>query len=179
MRASFSQLIKQLVNRLGHHAGKLAALAVIACFVWLFGEQVKPEYRSSGIARVVDGDTLVINQQRLRLVGIDGPELSQQCRTAAHQSYACGQQSKQALAAKISQNPLHCEAETQDRHQRWLATCFLDSLNINSWLVRNGHALAYRRYSTAYVKEEEHAEAEQLGLWQGKFEPPWAYRRKR
>ena len=51
-------------------------------------------------------------------------------------------------------------------------------MDINSWLVKNGYAIAYRRYSKKYVLEEQHAEKNKLGIWQGTFQNPEEWRKK-
>ena len=64
-----------------------------------------------------------------------------------------------------------------DRYKRKLAICFRNKLNINSWLVRNGHAVSYKKYSKKYLSEEIEAKNDKIGIWQGEFEMPWDWRK--
>ena len=70
-----------------------------------------------------------------------------------------------------------CIRDSIDRYKRKLATCYKNKLNINSWLVRNGYALAYIKYSKKYILQEKEAKRDQLGIWQGTFENPWDWRK--
>ena len=96
---------------------------------------------------------------------------------AEQQSYPCGQVATNALIDKIGISPPTCVGDTRDRYTRLLATCFVDDLDGNGWLVQHEYALAYRKYSTRYVDEEEEAKALKRGVWSGTFTPPWDHRR--
>ena len=130
-----------------------------------------------GVASVIDGDTLEIRDQRIRLFGIDAPESGQSCTDADGKSYRCGQRAALALSERIGRSPVTCHQHDTDRYGRMVAVCMLGSLDLNGWMVREGHALAYRKYSTAYVAEESVARHEQRGLWAGDFVAPWGWRR--
>lgn len=129
--------------------------------------------------RVVDGDTIELNGTRIRFQGIDTPEIRQACRDATGEVYACGLVATAALRLKIGEVGVRCELEAElDRYGRALGICYgLDGTDINGWLVRQGYGLAYRKYSTKYVREEEAARAEGLGMHAGRFVPPWDWRR--
>lgn len=131
-----------------------------------------------GVASVIDGDTLEVHGQRIRLFGIDAPESGQMCIKQAA-SYACGREAAFALSDKIAQRPISCTPESRDRYGRTVATCKLDQLDLNQWLVRNGHAVAYQQYSRRYVPDEIAAKSEGAGIWSGTFEMPWDWRRNR
>jgi hypothetical protein len=81
------------------------------------------------------------------------------------------------LAAKIDRRTVRCEGRERDQYGRVIAVCYVGSTDLNAWLVRNGWALAYRRYSREYVPEERRAEADEAGIWRGEFVPPWEWRR--
>ncbi|MBK1669635.1 hypothetical protein CKO28_16475 [Rhodovibrio sodomensis] len=130
----------------------------------------------TGRASVTDGDTLEIRDVDIRLHGIDAPESSQTC-LAGGQRWPCGRRSANALAAKIGRGTVRCEGRERDRYGRLIAVCYAGGTDLNAWLVRNGWALAYRRYSRDYVPEERKAEAEGAGVWRGRFVPPWDWRR--
>jgi endonuclease YncB( thermonuclease family) len=140
----------------------------------------------SGFAKVVDGDTIKINSKKIRLYGIDAPEKKQKCKktylTISFMSftkdYMCGEVSTQKLIKKINKQKLNCNILDVDRYKRLIGECFKRNINLNSWMVSNGYAVAYRKYSKKYVSDEINAKNNKLGIWQGKFEMPWDYRRK-
>ena len=135
------------------------------------------EIRGS-VPRIVDADTLEVAGQKVRLQGIDAPESAQSCRQATGQRYPCGDHATQALRTRIGTDAVTCTIEGRDRYLRALGICYAaDGTDLNGWLVRQGHALAYRRYSTTYVAQEDQAKAAQAGLWAGEFVPPWDWRR--
>tara|TARA_R110000824_G_scaffold182979_4_gene363979 strand:- start:152 stop:649 length:498 start_codon:yes stop_codon:yes gene_type:complete len=129
-----------------------------------------------GRASVIDGDTIEIHGQRIRLHGIDAPESRQLCRKDG-QEYRCGQQASLALADKIGVRPVTCEPRDIDRYQRIVAVCRDGEEDLNAWMVLQGHAVAYRRYSKDYIATEEQAQAERRGIWSGEFTMPWLWRR--
>ncbi len=129
-----------------------------------------------GRASVIDGDTIEIHSQRIRLHGIDAPESGQLC-LASNERYRCGKKAALALDDKIAGRPVSCEQKDRDRYGRIVAVCRLAGEDLNGWLVAEGWALAYRQYSTDYVDEEASAKAEGKGVWRGTFVPPWDWRR--
>ena len=138
----------------------------------------------SGIAKVIDGDTIRINEKKIRLLGIDAPEKKQQCKKpwltisflSFNKDYPCGLISTDKLKKKINDKFIICEYTTKDRYKRYIAECFKEKTNLNAWMVRNGYAVAYRKYSKKYVSHENFAKKEKLGLWLGTFEMPWNWR---
>ncbi len=130
----------------------------------------------SGAASVIDGDTIEIHGQRIRLHGIDAPESGQVC-LADGEEYPCGQKAALALAEKIGRKPVTCEERDIDRYGRIVAVCCLGGDDLNEWLVSEGWALAYRRYSQDYVDEEHEARTARRGIWRGEFVAPWDWRR--
>ena len=130
---------------------------------------------SVALASVIDADTIEIHGQRIRLHGIDAPEGRQTCELDG-QPYRCGQQAALALADYIGQRTVVCEQRDVDRYQRVVAVCHVGGEDMGAWLVSEGWALAYRRYSTDYVDEEDGARTSRRGLWRGEFIPPWEWR---
>ena len=132
----------------------------------------------SGVPRIIDADTLEVAGQKVRLQGIDAPESAQACRLTGGQRYQCGKQATAALRTHLGQGAVRCTIESRDRYGRGRGTCYTGGgVNVNAWLVRYGHALAYRRYSTQYVPQEDQARAGRAGIWAGEFVPPWEWRR--
>ena len=145
----------------------------------LFAEEI------IGISKVIDGDTIHINNFKIRLEGIDAPEMRQKCKKPYLQimfftfqkDYYCGQVSKKKLIQKIGNKPVKCILLGKDRYKRYLAKCFKGTVNLNRWMVRNGYAIAYRKYSKKYVPDENFAKEEKLGLWGGTFIKPEKWRK--
>ncbi len=138
-----------------------------------------------GIPKVVDGDTIHIKSFKIRLEGIDAPEMKQICKKPFLQTmffnfqrdYYCGQTSKKKLAQKIGNKPIKCILLGKDRYKRYLAKCLKGNINLNRWMVRNGYAVAYRKYSKLYIPDENFAKEEKLGLWKGTFIQPEKWRK--
>ncbi len=130
----------------------------------------------AGPARVIDGDTIEIAGQRIRLHGIDAPESRQTCRRDTV-TWRCGVEAARALRLFIDGQRVTCRERDIDRYGRIVAVCHAGGQDLNGLLVSEGMALAYRRYSTDYVGAEEAARAAGNGLWAGLFIPPWEWRR--
>ncbi len=130
----------------------------------------------SGRARVIDGDTIEVGGARVRLHGVDAPESAQTC-LAGGERWPCGQRATRALAGRIGGRTVACEERDRDRYGRIVAVCRHDGRDVNAWLVAEGWALAYRRYSRAYVDDESAARGARKGVWRGEFVAPWGWRR--
>ena len=129
------------------------------------------------ITKITDGDSLRAGDLRIRLHGIDAPEMKQICHAPA--PYQCGVSAKDYLAKSIGQNAtLRCEHLDTDRYGRLVMRCFYRGIDINAGMVRAGWALAYRRYAPDYIADETEAKANKRGLWAGTFDTPEAWRRK-
>jgi endonuclease YncB( thermonuclease family) len=131
---------------------------------------------NTGTATVIDGDTIEIHGQRIRFHGIDAPESRQTC-VVRGQVWRCGQQAALALSDFIGRSPVACQEQGIDRYGRMIGVCSVRGEDIEAWMVANGWALAYRKYSLDYTDEEAMAEAAGVGIWRGKFVPPWEWRR--
>ena len=126
--------------------------------------------------RVVDGDTIVLNGEKIRFSGIDTPELKQTC-IQGDQEVDCGMSAKMLLVKKIGNYTPECISEGEDVYKRTLAECFVNGESLSKFLVRSGYAFAYRKYSTKFVKDEEFAKANKLGMWAMTFQYPWDFRK--
>ena len=127
--------------------------------------------------KVVDGDTIVLNGEKIRFSGIDTPELKQTC-IDEDQEVFCGVSAKMLLIEKIGNETPVCISEGKDIYKRTLAECFIDGESLSSFLVRSGYAFAYRKYSKKFVEDEEFARTNKFGLWSMKFQYPWDFRKK-
>ena len=131
----------------------------------------------TGHARIIDGDTLEMNGKRVRLEGIDAPESRQECERSNGRRYACGREATMKIRRRIAGRVLRCESSGRGRYGRIIATCYLGKTDLNAWMVKQGQALAYRRYSRAYVGDELSAKLGRRGIWQGRFVEPRNWRR--
>jgi endonuclease YncB( thermonuclease family) len=131
----------------------------------------------AGHPRVIDGDTIDLSGTRIRLHGIDAPELTQTCMMGV-QPYQCGTRSTLALADFMRGHVVRCIPVDVDQYRRTIARCHTEdgNIDINAWLVRQGLAVAYRRYSVEYLADELAARIAGRGLWAGAFQMPWDYR---
>ena len=130
-----------------------------------------------GKAKVIDGDTIHINKNKIRLHGIDAPETNQTCNKN-NKVWNCGVESTKFLKELIGNNKIECITQGKDRYNRFIGICYKDNLDLNSEMVLNGWAIAYRYYSEDYVKEEEKAKRDKKGIWIGDFEEPYLFRKK-
>ena len=132
----------------------------------------------TGAASVIDGDTIEIRGRRIRLDGIDAPEADQVCEREGR-PWRCGAEATAALRARLRGQVVLCQELGQDRYGRMLARCHAGGESINAWMVREGWATAYLRYSYAYLPEQIVAWWNGSGLWAGRFESPEDHRRRR
>ena len=158
---------------------------ILILFVIFFFQQNSFASVFEGIPRVIDGDSLEINGNKIRLFGIDAPEKKQNCKKSYliisflnfQKKYECGLLATNQLKKLINNKAVQCVSESKDRYNRYLSICYLKNKDINSWLVKNGYAIAYKKYSTKYILEEQHAKKNKLGIWQGTFQVPEEWRK--
>jgi len=129
-----------------------------------------------GNARVIDGDTININNNKIRLHGIDAPETKQTCKLDSV-DWFCGKQSTEELKKIINNQSVECKVNDIDIYNRYVAICLVNELNLNQWMVKKGWAIAYRYYSTDYIIEEKYARDNKLGIWKSEFLKPYQYRK--
>lgn len=129
----------------------------------------------SGKAVAIDGDSLDVGGTRVRLFGIDAPELDQTCKQDGS-SWSCGQSSKEQLAALVTGQTIECQGQGVDQHARVLAVCWAGPDELNQTMVEQGWAVAYRQFSDTYVAAEIRAKAARVGIWSSSFTNPSEYR---
>ena len=149
----------------------ILVISISSLIFFLFFNQV-----SSQELRVVDGDTIHLNGEKIRFTGIDTPELKQICIKEGVIN-SCGLTAKEILVSKIGDNKVECISEGKDQYKRTLAECFVNDESLSSYLVRSGYAFAYRRYSKKFISDEDYAKANQIGMWSMDFQFPWDYRK--
>lgn len=135
-----------------------------------------------GRASVIDGDTIEISGERIRFNGVDAPESWQRCKDAAGKEYHCGKEAAFALDEWLAASrPTRCEFVERDRYGRMVGNCFrADGASVAHWLVRNGWALDWPRYSDGeFADAQEEARGEGRGIWRGAFEQPCEARARR
>jgi len=132
----------------------------------------------TGRAEVVDGDTIRLGTTVVRLADIDAPELGQHC-DGPRELQHCGVVATNFLADRIAGETVTCAVAGLDDYGRSIATCSHQGQDLSAWLVAEGYALAFVRYSARLVPLQEEAEAKLAGLWQARLEPPWDYRARR
>jgi endonuclease YncB( thermonuclease family) len=129
-----------------------------------------------GQVRVVDGDTLVWQGEKVRLFGIDAPEKGQTCDRSG-QSWNCGTWSAMMLERAIGAGPVECRRKDTDRYRRMVAICTSAGVDLSHAQVQAGAAQAYTRYSAAYAKAEAAARTARAGLWAGRMVTPSDHRK--
>ena len=149
-------------------------LAINICLIFFFF--VLRDVESNEV-KIIDGDTIHLNGEKIRFTGIDTPELKQTC-TKNNEVIYCGIKARKLLIKKIGKNKVQCVREGKDQYKRTLAECFVNKVSLSSFLVRNGYAFAYRRYSKKFISDEDFARTNNLGMWSMNFEYPWDYRKK-
>ena len=126
--------------------------------------------------KVIDGDTIVLNGEKIRFSGIDTPELKQTC-LKNNEKVSCGMLAKKLLVKKIGNNTPICIGKKKDFYKRTLAECFVNGESLSKFLVRSGYAFAYRKYSTKFIEDENYAKTKKLGMWSMTFQYPWDFRK--
>jgi len=145
-------------------------------FIFLFLSNYSFANKIIGKAKVIDGDTIHIKNNKIRLHGIDAPETKQTCKIDKEEWF-CGKQSTNELKKIINNQSVECVVNDIDIYNRYVAICVSNNINLNQWMVKNGWAIAYRYYSTDYIIEEKYARDNILGIWKSEFLKPYQYRK--
>lgn len=152
-------------------------LKIVAALALLLSAAPVTANELVGVASVIDADTIEIRGVRIRLHGIDAPESRQLCRRNSGDEWRCGQQAALALADRIGRLTVNCAVRDVDHYGRAIAVCTQDNQDLNRWLVNEGWAVAYRRYSRDYIEAEDQARRAGRNIWSGEFLMPWDWRR--
>ena len=152
---------------------KFNSLLRVILYIFVMSSEVLAE------VKIIDADTISIKGEKIRLSGIDAPETSQLCLNSKEESYTCGRRATQQLIQLIASNQsksVECKYRGSDKYGRLIGNCWVGGIFINSWLVRNGWAMAYRKYSEEFIEEEMDARKKKVGIWNGTFVEPWKWR---
>lgn len=168
--------VMDLEDKVATH--KVPTLALVGALMALAICSTAAAQSLSGVATAGDGDSLTVAGRKVRLLGIDAPELDQTCSKEG-QIWPCGQTAKEHLASLIAGQTVSCQGQGVDQFRRILAVCNAGGENLNETMVEYGWAVAFRRYSDAYVMAESRAKAHGLGIWSSQFIPPSEYRRSK
>ena len=133
----------------------------------------------SGIAKVTDGDSIKVDDKKIRLMGIDAPEYSQTCFDANYEEYACGKASKEFLMKLANNKEVKCYYAKFDKYNRYLSECYVGEAMINQEILRNGMGVTYTFGPTdqEMTRLEAEAQEKKIGIWQGAFQLPKDYRK--
>ena len=150
---------------------------IVIVFIYLMSFSLANCKSLDNSIRIIDGDTIMLNSEKIRFYGIDTPEKKQKCKDRNGLSYPCGEFATNELKKIISSGQLFCKKRATDRYGRSISICYVNGVDINSLMVKNGWALAYRKYSRDYIDEEKEAKDKKMGMWAGKFIAPWRWRK--
>ncbi|MBT6000108.1 MAG: thermonuclease family protein [Candidatus Marinimicrobia bacterium] len=164
--------------------GVLSAVALVVLIVIInksedksvSSESIPSVQRYTKAVRVIDGDTIEVESDKFRLFGIDAPEQGQPCKRN-NVPYDCGGASKTHLEFILTGASVECEKNGKDRWGRYIGKCTADGEDISKLMTRHGWAVAYRKYSTDYVQDEEFAQSNNLGMWAKEFSVPSEWRK--
>jgi endonuclease YncB( thermonuclease family) len=158
--------------------GRISIAIVIAVIAFLGSASAPAANELTGMARVIDGDTIALGQQYIRLEGIDAPETDQMCLNAEGKSWTCGVAARDSLSSHIAGRIISCIARGEDHYGRMLAICSAGGEDLNAFMVREGLALDYVIYSREYIRAEDTAREQRRGMWAGAFIAPWDWRHR-
>ena len=157
-------------------------ILILIFAIFSFSAQAKRSQYSSikgYVSYVFDGDTIMIDDiYKIRLQGIDCPESKQLCKNKLGDFYKCGAVSTAKLKELIDHKMVICEIDGKDRYKRYLGTCYINEVNINSYMVNTGNAFATSYDKEYYQQEEKYAKENKLGLWDSSFTKPARWRMK-
>ena len=136
-----------------------------------------------GKAKITDGDTIVINDVKIRFTGSDAPESyffgkTQTCLNSKGQEWECGKAATVKLKELVNNQEVKCSDEGKDRYGRTLGICYVGEIDLQAEMVKSGMAVAYLRYSRRYEEEQNFAKRTKAGMWSGEFLEPEVWRKE-
>ena len=136
-----------------------------------------------GKAKITDGDTIVINDVRIRFTGSDAPESyffgkTQTCLNSKGQEWECGKAATVRLKELVNHQEVRCADEGKDRYGRTLGICYVGEIDLQAEMVKSGMAVAYLKYSRRYEEEQNFAKRIKAGMWSGEFLEPEVWRKE-
>ncbi|MBL6621120.1 MAG: thermonuclease family protein [Rickettsiales bacterium] len=143
---------------------------------YFFQELIKNKSSIIGKARIIDGDSLIISKNEIRLQDIDAPEYKQQCSDKNYIKYDCGIDALIYLKKLTNGNIVKCKISGKDFYNRYLGTCYVNEKNLNKLMIRSGNAIKFGADSK-YYQDELYAKVNKYGIWQGDFITPRQYRK--
>ena len=137
----------------------------------------------AGNIKIIDGDTINLNGEKIRFSGIDAPESyfkgKRQICFSEKKKIMCGELSKNKLIEKIGNNFVNCIIEKKDKYNRSLGECYINGESLSVYMVKNGYAFDWPYYSKGkFSKDQNFAKKNRLGLWSMEFQFPWEFRKK-
>ncbi|WP_456390314.1 thermonuclease family protein [Profundibacter sp.] len=132
-----------------------------------------------GRAHVHDGDTFTVSGVKIRLFGIDAPEMDQSCKMPDGTDWACGRWSRDEVRRILNGRDLRCVKQVYDKYGRMVARCYLGEQDLARMLVVEGIVFSYASYSRDYITDEKAAAVAGRGLWQAKVMSPAEFRRQK
>ena len=136
-----------------------------------------------GKAKITDGDTIVVNDIKIRFTGSDAPESyffgkTQTCLDAEGHEWECGKAATVKLKQLVNNQEVRCSDEGKDRYGRTLGICYVGEIDLQAEMVKSGMAVAYLKYSRRYEEEQNFAKRTMAGMWSGKFLEPEVWRKE-
>jgi endonuclease YncB( thermonuclease family) len=156
-----------------------ASLLIGAWSAWHGAPSVAGAAETSltGRASVIDGDTIEIRGERIRILDIDAPESRQTCSRTDGAQWRCGQQAALALSDWIGQQTVACATTKRDKYGRWLARCAVNGQDLGEWMAAEGWVVPFRDCKCETIRSaSETARSQNRGIWAGTFIMPWEWR---
>ncbi|MFN3225419.1 MAG: thermonuclease family protein [Hyphomicrobiales bacterium] len=157
----------------------IVLLALLGLWLNASSGEANQIWTVTGAAEIVDGDTVTIGAQTVRLHGIDAPEAGQRCQRANGTDWRCGREAINHLAGLVAGRELTCIGDAFDEFDRLIAVCTAGGADIGARMARDGMAWAFVRFSQDYVAEEAEARTARRGIWRGPAQPAWEFRAER
>lgn len=161
-------------SRQARRLGVSALVGLLAIPVALAIRQCAPSPPLSGMGRASDGDSFRLGDNRIRLIGLDAPELDQRCPAPDGPDWACGRAARDVLGSLLAEGPVTCRTEGRDPYGRYLARCSVSDIDLGAEMVRRGMAVSAGDFWTEHLA----ARAEALGIWSAGFDLPASWRRQ-